>query len=267
MQELLLIDGKPNVRLIQEIKASGGLHKYLDYFGCIILSPIMPDSLLKLINFDTYEYILEELKPDQYLSPDGSTYNGFISYSHDQIKQILELTEKLVVRFPDITIIGLIKGCTLKQMEYHLERMIELGINKFCLHAGDFLHNGSKYSKSQIISYAREIRKKVPYLMIYGIGSKFYFQRFHHANAFVTNSHFIQGFNHMVICGVTWTNFKGEVTNEIIMKNFGYLQNQVEVQDNQCDLTKWISCLSDAKMGESTIRIVVENKMMKVLGE
>lgn len=240
MQDFLRENGTPKVSAIRRVECLGGLHEVLDYSGRVILSPIMPDSILMKINFETYAYLIETLQPDQYITPDCTTYTGFAEDSRNQIDHILEITIKLLDRFVDSAPIGLIKGSNLSQIDFHLENLLELGVNQFCLHAGDFLYKGSKHSKNQIIDFARYVREKVPYLMIYGVGSKHYFQRFNCADVYVTNSHFMQAFNHRVICGATWRNFKGKPTKEIVMRNFEYLRRIVEGQRNQWDLTTWM---------------------------
>jgi hypothetical protein len=240
MQDFLCANGKPKMSALQKVERAGSLHEYLGVSGRIIISPIIPDPLLLRINCDTYSYLFEALQPDEFITPDGITYSGLIKRSRDQIDHILGITELLINRFPECTPIGLVKGCNLSQMDFHVDKLLELGITRVCLHAGDFLYKDSSYSKDQIIDFARYVREKVPFLMIYGVGSKHYFQRFYFADCYVTNSHFIQAFNHMVIRGVKWVNFKGKPTREIVMHNFEYLRNLVEQQSDVRELTEWM---------------------------
>lgn len=260
MQEFLRENGQLNMSAIQKIRHAGGLHEYLNDAGHIILSPIMPDRLLLKIDFQTYVALLEELSPDRYITPDGITYSGFIKYSRNQIEHILDITSKLQDRFPEHTPIGLVKGCTLSQMDFHLDNLLERGITQICLHAGDFLYKESVHSCDQIVDFARYIREKVPYLIIYGVGSKQYFRRFHHADAFVTNSHYIQAFNHKRIQGAKWINYKGKPTREIIMKNYCYLRRLAEGQSDIQDLTEWIPGTSLVTTAEP----IIDNTAIKI---
>jgi hypothetical protein len=250
MQDFLRENGEPKTSAIQKVQHAGNLHEYFGATGRIILSPIMPDHLLLNISYDTYAYLVEALQPDQIITPDGITYSGFTKFSRNQIDLVLGITEKLLDRFPECTPIGLVKGCNIPQMDFHLDKLLELGITQVCLHAGDFLYKESNYSKDQVIDFARYIREKVPFLMIYGVGSKHYFQRFHFANCYVTNSHFMQAFNHKVVHGATWVNFKGKPSKEIVMKNFEYLRRQVEHQNDVRDLSEWMTITSPVKPNE-----------------
>jgi len=242
MQEFLRENGQLNMSMIQKIRNAGGLHQYLNGVNQVILSPIMPDRLLLKIDFRTYVSLIEELSPDRYITPDGITYSGFIKYSRNQIELILDITSKLQDRFPELTPIGLVKGCTISQMDFHLDNLLERGITQICLHAGDFLYKESVYSCDQIVDFARYIREKVPYLIIYGVGSKHYFRRFHHADAFVTNSHYMQAFNHKRIQGAKWVHYKGKPTKDIVMKNYCYLRRLAEGQNDTHELTHWMPC-------------------------
>ena len=266
MQDFLRENGKPKTSAIQKVQHTGSLHEYLGASGRIILSPIMPDPLLLNINYDTYAYLIEALQPDKIITPDGITYSGFIKFSRNQIDHILGITELLLDRFPECTPIGLVKGCNLSQMDFHLDKLHELGITQVCLHAGDFLYKESNYSRDQIIDFARYIREKVPFLMIYGVGSKHYFQRFYFADCYVTNSHFMQAFNHKVVHGATWVNFKGKPSKEIIMKNFEYLRRQVEYQNGVLDLSEWMTSTSPVKPNEKIAdNTALASSIMKIL--
>lgn len=253
MQDFLCANGRPKKSALQKVERAGSLHEYLGLSGRIIISPIIPDPLLLRINRDTYSYLFEALRPDEFITPDGITYTGLTKLSRDQIEHILGITEFLINRFPECDPIGLVKGSNLSQMDLHVDKLLELGITRVCLHAGDFLYKDSGYSKDQIIDFARYVREKVPFLMIYGVGSKHYFRRFYFADCFVTNSHFIQAFNHKVIRGVKWVNFKGEPTREIVMHNFEYLRNLVEQPSDVRELTEWVSVNAPEKFNEAMV--------------
>jgi hypothetical protein len=262
MQDFLRENGQPNMSAIQKIRDAGGLHEYLNGAGNIILSPIMPDRLLLKIDFQTYVSLIEELRPERYITPDGITYSGFTKYSRNQIEIILDITSKLLDRFPEYTPIGLVKGSNLSQMDFHLDNLLERGITQICLHAGDFLYRESNYSCGQIVDFARYVREKVPYMMVYGIGSKQYFRRFHFADTYVTNSHYMQAFNHKRIQGAKWVNFRGKPTKEIVMKNFDYLRRLAEGQGDIRDLNEWVSSTSIIPTAEP----IADNTAVKIQG-
>lgn len=267
MQDFLRENGKPKLSAIKKIEHAGSLHEYLKFPGRIVISPIMPDSLLLNIDYDTYAYIFEALQPDEFITPDGITYNGYVNLSRTQIDYILYITDRLMKRFPEKPAIGLVKGCNISQMDFHTDKLRELGITKICIHAGDFLYKESKYSQDQIIGFARYIREKVPFLMIYGVGSKYNFQRFYFADCYVTNSHFMQAFNHKTIHGVRWVDFKSEATSSIVMKNYRYLRNLVERQNDVRDLSEWMTAVPQRAIPDESIteNVSLDPRILKIL--
>jgi hypothetical protein len=266
LQDFLQENGTPKTSEIQKVQRVGSLCEYLNFTGRIILSPIIPDSILEKINYDTYVYLIEALQPDQYITPDGPTYFRCTKVSRNQIELILGMTGKLLDRFPECIPIGLVKGSNLSQMDFHLDNLLELGLTQICLHAGDALYKEPHYAKDQVVDYARHIREKVPHLMIYGVGSKHYFRRFYFADSYATNSHFIQAFNHKVIRGATWVTFKGEPTREIIMQNFDYLRRLVESQNDIRKLSAWITVKSEAKSSERIAEnTTLDRRILKIL--
>lgn len=240
MRDFVFKNGTPNYKLIDKILIAGGLHKYLNFYGTIIFSSIMHDDVLSQCTCETYAYLINTLKPDQYLTPDGTTYIGKVKKSRNQINKILDITEKLLKLCPKSQPIGLIKGASLSQIDFHINRLKGLGINQFCFHAGDFLYKESIYSQNLAVKFSKHIRMKVPHLMIYGIGSKSNFQKFHFADSYVTNSHFIQAFNHRTIMGVVWVRIKNKPSRLNILRNFNYIKSFLECVGGQTDLLKWI---------------------------
>ncbi|MGP8255073.1 MAG: hypothetical protein ACLQMU_05245 [Methanoregula sp.] len=266
IEDFLLTNGKPNLRVIHEIRDSGGLREFLDTSSQIIFSSIIPDPLLERINLDTYRYLNEEFQPEFYITPDGPTYSSCKKYSRDQIDLVLELTAELMRQFPDSTPIGLIKGCNFAQMDFHSDKLRELGVSQFCLHAGDCLCNAPTYAKDLIVDCGRSLAEKVPDLMIYGVGSRHTFQRFHYAKKFATNSHYMQTFKHRVIQGATWTAFKGDFTKRIVMQNFNYLRRLVEQQSDTQEITAWITDASNDECSDEVSEISsIDRRILKIL--
>jgi hypothetical protein len=266
IEDLLLANGKPNMRVVREIQDRGGLREFLDTSSQIIFSSIIPDLLLERINLDTYRYLNEEFQPEFYITPDGPTYSSCEKYSRDQIDLVLELTAKLMRKFPASTPIGLIKGCNFAQMDFHSDKLQELGVTQFCLHAGDCLCNAPIFAKDLIVDCGRSLAEKVPDLMIYGVGSRHYFQRFHYAKSFATNSHYMQTFKHQVIQGATWRSFKGDFTKKIVMKNFNYLRRLVELQSDTQELMAWVIDASNNECPDNVAEISsIDQRILKIL--
>lgn len=267
MEELVLANGKPDMKFIGEIRGAGGLREYLKTSSKLIFSPILPDSTLGGMDFEVYSILFTEFQPDSYITPDAPTYTGCKKYSRDQIDIILELTEKMIKKFPECNPIGLIKGSNFPQMDFHSDKLRhDLGLSQFCLHAGDCLYNSPKYAKDRIVDYGRSLAEKGLDLMIYGVGSKHYFQRFHYASRFATNSHYMQAFNHKVVQGSTWTNFKGDFTKKIVMKNFNYLRKLVENPNDGQEITVWMAEAADTKQPNKISEIsTVDQRILKIL--
>lgn len=254
------------MRMIRDIKDAGGLREFLDTSSRIIFTFIMPDWLLERLTLDTCRYLFEEFQPDSYITMDAPTYAGCVKYSRTQIDLLLDHTAKLMRQFPGCVPIGLIKGCNSAQMGFHAYKLRELGVTRFCLHAGDCSYNAPVYAQDLIVDCGRSLAEKVPDLMVYGVGSKHLFRRFHFASSFATNSHYIQAINHMVIRGVTWTNFKGDFTKKIVMENFNYLRMIVEQQGSTQLITAWISDAADTKEFDKVIEgLTIDRRIVKIL--
>jgi hypothetical protein len=266
MQEFLLENGKPNLSALKKVERAGSLHESLDFSGRIILSSIMPDRILLKINYETYEFLTDILQPDQQITPDGITYSEFIKLARSQINHILGITEKLLNHFPEIIPIGLVKGSNLSQRDFHLDKLLDLGISHICFHAGDFLYRESDYSKDQAVRLANYIHEKVPQLTIYGVGSSLNFHRFNFANSFITNSHYVQAFNHKKICGNNWVNFREKPTKEIVMNNFEHLQRVVNRTNSQRDFTEWTAVTDPIRSVATGMDVTMLESKMKILG-
>lgn len=266
IEDFLLTNGKPNMTVIKEIQGAGGLREFLNTSSKIIFTSVMPDRLLARINFDTYCYLFEEFQPELFITPDAPTYSSCRKYSRTQIELILDLTTKLMKRFPESIPIGLVKGYNFSQKDFHSDKLLELGLTQFCLYAGDCLTNAPVYARDLIVDCGRSLAEKVPHLMIYGVGSRYYFQRFHFAESYATNSHYMQTFKHKVIQGARWRNFRGEFTRSIAMKNFEYLRRLVEHQPGTQEITAWVTESVDAKCSDKVTEFSsIDQRILKVL--
>jgi len=266
IEELVLSNGKPNMRMIQDINDAGGLHEFLDTSGQVIFTFIMPDWLLERLTLDTCFYLFDEFQPDFYITMDAPTYAGCLRYSRNQIDLVLDHTVKMMRWFPDSVPIGLIKGGNFDQMDFHSHELRELGVTEFCLHAGDCSHDAPIYAQDLIVDSGRALAERVPQLMVYGVGSKRSFQRFHFANSFATNSHYIQTFNHRVIQGSTWTNFKGDFTKKIVIHNYEYLRRLVELKSDVREISEWASkTIADENLVKFSGASTLDQRIVKIL--
>lgn len=267
MEDFLCSNGKLNSKIINDIKSAGGLREYLESSNKIAFSPIIPDDILGNMNLESYKVLFDEYQPEYYLTPDAPTYLGCEKKSRSKINQILDFTSSLIKIYPEYTPIGLVKGSNLIQMDFHTDQLLnEFSITHFCLHVGDCLYKTPIFAKDLIVDCGRLLSEKVPHLMIYGVGSKHYFQRFHFADSFATNSHYIQALNHKKISGATWVNFKGAVTREIVNQNFNYLRRLVEHTEGIQELTSWLTDLSSSEQTLSTRETLsIDQKIVKIL--
>ena len=226
-QNLLSKDGFRFTFLFEKIRHAGGLHNYLQFNGIIILSPIMRDQTIFGFAPSSYTSMINAMKPDYYITPDGETYFDKERRSDFEIQRILKDTSHLQRACPASRPIGLIKGCTISQIEEHTRLLSQLGIRIFVFHAGDFLCRGGRREIDFAKRSALMIRRKVPKLLIYGIGSGHYFSIFNYADGFLTQSHFINAFNRRKMVNARWvpTNHPGD--QDRIIENFHSLDSIV----------------------------------------
>jgi hypothetical protein len=200
-QELLTSSGTRFNKHYVEIKNKGGFHEFFKDECKVILSLIMPDKTIAGCDQLRYLLMIQELNPNLIISPDGETYQGDVLRSKYVIEKSLECIDFLLNRgIEPRRLIGLVLGANFQQIDWYIDKLLNRGIRKFCFHAGDFRFRRDSRSKRLALDIARHIRQRVPYLMIYGGGCRKFFQLYHFANAFVTQSHFVSGFKHKKIC-------------------------------------------------------------------
>jgi hypothetical protein len=172
------------------IKKAGGLHVFLNYYGLIILSPIMEDEKVSYFSARRYAKLIKTLKPDCYITPDGATYHGHKKLAKQQMAVALKGTRYLLKKCIGYRAVGLVKGSDLEQIREYVNILSYLGISVFVFHAGDFLSNGSKWELYEAKEFVRLISRMVPKLIVYGVGNEGHFLDFYAADGFVTHSHF-----------------------------------------------------------------------------
>jgi hypothetical protein len=202
------------------IKNAGGLHLFFPNGGKSILSSIMTDK--KIAGF-TREQLLSVIRatlPDSIITPDGETYRDELKRSKYVIEQSLDSIDYLLdngVRSDQM--IGLVLGANIRQIDEYIVELKQRKITTYCLHTGDFHFRRGAKSKRIALDYARHIRSQVPYLIVYGGGSRTFFQMYDFANAFITQSHAVAGFKHKKICRHGQKRYDGELSWDFIMSN------------------------------------------------
>lgn len=220
IQDLLTSTGKKFNAHFEEITNNGGFQAFFNDNCRIILSSIMPDkriagcSPIKLLS------LIQATKPNLIITPDGETYCDEVRRSKYVMEKSLNSIDFLLDNnTKSDQLIGLILGSNFRQVEEYISELKDRKISKFCFHAGDFNFRRGLLSKRLALDYARFIRQHVPYLMIYGGGSRRFFQNYYFADAFVTQSHYVAGFKHKKISRNGQKKYDGEISWEFIMNN------------------------------------------------
>jgi hypothetical protein len=245
-QHLLSKNGKRTNKIFDQIEKSGGIHPFLAYDGPVIISSIMPDKTLLGFSPDSYAEMIEVLRPDSYITPDGETYFGEHARSSREIRRMIIDSERLIRLCPDSHPIGLVKGCTLQQIGTHTEALLNLGISQFTFHASDYLRRGPAWVTDRAIQFSQIIRHKVPSFLIYGVGAMTSLQSFNFADGFITQSHFVNAYYGRKNCDENETSPNKKITRKEIMdilqrikKDIGRIKDTRGIQkelSGYCDL-------------------------------
>lgn len=202
-----------------EIEARGGVHKFLDFHGEIILSLIMKDEIIDNFKSGLYTKAINTLKPDYYTTVDGWTYEKTEKDSYLEIERCFEQTKELLKICPNSFPLGLVKGCTENQIDYHISLLKSIGINDFIFHIGDFSRHGDARMMWRARKYARKIKSQADSLILYGIGTQKKMEKFSFADAFVTSTHFIAANYGMKFVGTKKVRYSGEDSRKDVIKN------------------------------------------------
>lgn len=270
-QDLLVKNGQNTNAIFEQIKSAGGIHRFLGFDGNIILSSIMRDQTILGFSSQTYAAMIHALKPTYYFTSDGETYlegtyctpdrktyyYGGKRLSESEINRVVEYTKYLLKECPESKPIGLIKGCNLDQIETHSEQLLKLDISHFVFHAGDFICRGTRKAIHLATTFAKKMRKLVPWFIIYGSGANSNFSRFGFADGFVTQSHFVNAlsYSQKMIAG-KWTYVKGSSNRETVMYNLCALEKNLALLSCQVGLTPWLS-------PEKTTQVLLEKMSNK----
>jgi len=219
-------------KTFHDIVSAGGLHDFLGFSGSIILSLIMKDEIIENFRPEKYAFGINSLMPDYYITIDGETYDGEYSLSLKEIHRIHKENTELVRTCHSCSPIGLVKGCSEKQIELHIKLLRSLGITDFVFHVGDFFRHGDMDMIHKARSFSRRIRRHTKFLILYGMGSQSKLVEFSFADAYITFNHFVTAMNGMKFAGTKKVKYTGGYSPAIIISNF------VEMYKNASSLNK-----------------------------
>lgn len=239
-QDLLTPSGRKTNKYFDDIKRAGGIHEFFSCDADVIVSTIMPDRMIFGFSIEAYIEMIDALQPDYYYTPDGETYLTEEWVSRSEINRVFSDTQQLLRSFPHIKPIGLVKGCTLRQIDDHTHYLLRSGITRFVFHAGDYLCRGSSIAIDQAIAFACSIRQKVPWLLINGIGAMSSLKNFSYADGFVTQSHFVNAFYGQFCDQFRSNDEKRSISRNDIMNNLRNIRRNVSAIQLQKSLSEWM---------------------------
>lgn len=199
----------------------------------------MPDKALYGFSAEAYARMINSFGPDFYLTPDGETYLGEIEISGLEIQRMLMETEFLIAACPNSQPIGLVKGCTIQQIETHTNHLLNLGLTRFVFHAGEYLCRGTSCVTGTAVSFATAIRKRVPWLGVYGVGAMKSLRSFSFADGYITQSHFVNPFYGRFRDPERRAKNCKEVLRDDIMNELSHIRKDILSIDLQSTLTRW----------------------------
>jgi len=105
--------------------SSVGLHDYLGFNGKILLSTVMPDELIDKLAIEDYSKLVKDLRPDATMVPDNYTYTDVpLHQSWTQTIRLASFANDFLEL--DIPAIGLVKGGNLRQMDWIIQKEMEM---------------------------------------------------------------------------------------------------------------------------------------------
>lgn len=241
--EFITSDGKRVTKLFKKVAAKGGFNRYLDIDNPVVLCFIMHDRSCSGITPNIAAELINGIKPYACTTLDESTYLREDKWSEIRLSILQRKNRALIRKHPDMKFIGVVKGCNQKQIEAHTMELLSLGIQEFIFHAGDYIAKGSYSEIKTARDYALSVRKMVPTLYAFGIGSKQMINRFYFVDGIITLNPIIET-HHGII-----TDASGRIT-----QNRKYVPNQKVLSDYF--KTNHSSCkISDTDILNSYLRI------------
>ena len=240
-----------------KIKNAGGIHNYLNYHGIIILSLIVKDDMLSKLTPPDYAFIINNLKPNFYTTPDGETYEGEQIVSIEEIKKSLFQTKELMRRCPSSSPIGHVKGCDEWMIDKHINILKMFGINDFIFHTGDFFRSGDPNMINKAKNLAFKIRQRARYLFLYGMCSQSNLLKFSFADAYITNTHLVTALNGKKFIGTKKVKYSGEYNLKIVKENQIEIYNNVQRLKEQKKLFEGGVCLWE-EVQEEPVKVIAQ---------
>jgi hypothetical protein len=219
MEDMLLEDGRSFNDIVDDIQNAGGIRQYLDCPGSVILSTVMRDKLIAGSTVDTYIDAIRTLKPGFCTTPDGQTYEHETSRASREIDRMMDLTLEIMDKFPDTSMLGLVKGSNVNQIREHVNRLACEGVQDMVLHTGDFLHRGTRAEAHRAQLYAHEIKANNYDLYVYGIGPGRHMRNFFFADGFITQSHYIGAYKRQLFHNNKWQRIAQKGDKDTILRN------------------------------------------------
>jgi hypothetical protein len=235
--EFITSDGKSLTPLFYRIAAKGGFNTANDIDTPIVLSLIMDDSRCSGLSARTVSRLIKGLKPAYCTTMDEATYLRDKSWSIHKLKQIRTKNRQVIKHHPEMKFIGVIKGCTGEQIQEHVSELQSLGIDQFIFHIGDYIAHGNKYELKCSKEFVQTIRRMVPTLYLYGIGSKIMIQTFPYVDGIITLNHIIEPHNGTI------TDLLGRITHtngyNPTQKHLDYYTSEFPAMDHLRDEDVW----------------------------
>ncbi len=220
-----------------DVISAGGLHSFLGFNGLILLSMVMRDEIIAHFKPSRYATAINSLIPDSFTTIDGETYEGEYSLSSREIERIHAENRELVKLCPKFQPLGLVKGCTKNQIEYHVRLCKSLRIEDFVFHVGDFFRHGDPNMIRKARSFSSRIRKHANCLVLYGMGTQERLLEFSFADIYVSFNHFVTAKNGMKFVGTKKVKYIGSYRSQIMIDNFIQMHKNVESLKEQARLS------------------------------
>lgn len=220
-----------------KIKKAGGIHNYLGCDKEIILSLIVKDDMISRLTYQDYAYIIKNIKPSSFTTPDCETYDNETEVSIEEIKKSLLQTKPIIELCPECKPIGHVKGCDEFLVSKHVELLKSLGVKDFVFHIGDFARHADSNMINKAKNLAFKIRPHADRLFLYGMGSQNNLIGFSFADYYVTNNHFVTARYGMKFLGTKKVKYQGKYNLEIVRSNLFEMYKNIR---NMCKQQKLI---------------------------
>jgi len=220
----------------KDIISAGGLHNFLNFKGEILLSLIMRDEIIFNLQINDYVEAINSLRPDFFTTLDGETYEGEFYISWKELDRVNEENRTILDLCQQSKPIGLVKGCSEKQIDYYVEKLKSSGIEDFIFHSGDFFRNGDSRMIRKARSYCYRIRKQARTLFLYGMGSQRRLIDFSFADVYITFKHFVSAINRIRFIGTKQVRCNGRDVPQILKKNFIEMHKNLKAIETQTKL-------------------------------